>query len=501
MKLSELLEGFVSGQNAIFSKAGETDITGLALDSREVVTGNAFIALAGSQQHGLAHVNQAILKGAVVVIYDPLGGGEQLAQSIDAAPMIAVDNLGFKLGDIAARYFGDPSRLMSVIGITGTNGKTSCTQFLSQMLNDCGVVGTLGWGEWGQLNRTKNTTPDALEIQRILAELLKNKKHIVAMEVSSHGLAQGRVNGVIFKGAVFTNISRDHLDYHGTMEAYLQAKLQLLDKPGLAFVVVNLDDPYFEQIIDAVPSNVVIWGISFKAQTLKVGESVNAAAIVHTAEGIEFEVNWRGDRQRVYVPVYGDFNAENSLLVLTVMLAMGHSLSEVAEKLMSVKPVTGRMQHFGGNGLPLVFVDYAHTPDALNKVLSGLRQHCQQTLWVVFGCGGNRDKGKRPEMGAIAEQWADRVIVTDDNPRFEDSLDIVGDILAGCKSSIGSDSNAKIILIQNRKQAIQTVILNATEEDCIVIAGKGHEDYQDINGEKIPFSDSQVVIDTLKMRA
>ena len=221
---------------------------------------------------------------------------------------------------------------------------------------------------------------------------------------------------------------------------------------------------------------------------------------MHSVAGIEFMVNWRDDNQRVYVPIYGDFNAENSLLVLTVMLAMGYSLSEAAEKLISVKPVTGRMQHFGGNGLPLVFVDYAHTPDALNKVISGLKKHCRWSLWVVFGCGGNRDKGKRPEMGAIAEQWADRVIITDDNPRFEASLDIVGDILAGCKTSISSDSNARIIVIQNRKQAIQTAILNATEDDCIVIAGKGHEDYQEINGERINFSDSQVVIDTLKMR-
>ncbi|MEI8207671.1 MAG: UDP-N-acetylmuramoyl-L-alanyl-D-glutamate--2,6-diaminopimelate ligase [Methylococcales bacterium] len=499
MKLSELLEGFVSCQNATFSKVGDTFITGLVLDSRDVVTGNVFIALVGAQQHGLFHASQAILNGAVVIIYDPLGGGEQLAESIADVPLIAVDNLAVKLGDIAARYYGDPSGLMSVIGVTGTNGKTSCTQFLSQMLNDCGVVGTLGWGESGHLNKTKNTTPDALEIQRILSELLKNKKSIVAMEVSSHGLAQGRVNGVIFKGAVFTNISRDHLDYHGTMDDYLQAKLQLLYKPGLAFVVVNLDDSYCEKIIDAVPSNIVIWGVSFKGKTVSVGESVKAA-ILHSVAGIEFMVNWRDDNQRVYVPIYGDFNAENSLLVLTVMLAMGYSLSEAAEKLISVKPVTGRMQHFGGNGLPLVFVDYAHTPDALNKVISGLKKHCRWSLWVVFGCGGNRDKGKRPEMGAIAEQWADRVIITDDNPRFEASLDIVGDILAGCKTSISSDSNARIIVIQNRKQAIQTAILNATEDDCIVIAGKGHEDYQEINGERINFSDSQVVIDTLKMR-
>ena len=435
MRLKELLEGFISFPTSTLETAEDRQITGLALDSREVIEGNVFIALAGAKQHGLVHVGQALDKGACAVVYEPTGDRKHLAEHIKNVPMIAVDKLGLKLGAIAARFYGDPSRFMNVIGITGTNGKTSCSQFLSQMLDDCGIIGTLGWGEWGKLSKTLNTTPDALETQRILSELLKDKKKIVAMEVSSHGLEQGRVNGVTFKGAVFTNISRDHLDYHGTMEAYLQAKLSLLNKPGLAFAVVNLDDFYSDRIIAAVPEGVVVWGISVQGKSLASCECLSAGNIRHQADGIEFDVHWRGDSQRVKVPLFGDFNSENVLTVLAVMLALGVPMPEAVKKLQVIKPVTGRMERFGGDGQPLVFVDYAHTPDALEKVLSSLRKHCGQDLWVVFGCGGNRDKGKRPQMGRIAEQWADHVIITDDNPRFENGLDIVNDILAGCNQT------------------------------------------------------------------
>jgi UDP-N-acetylmuramoyl-L-alanyl-D-glutamate--2,6-diaminopimelate ligase len=499
MRLKELLEGYVSLSNSGLETAEGIQITGLALDSRAVVDGDLFIALAGAKQHGLNHVAQAIDKGACGVVYDPAGGGKQLIEQINNVPMIAVEDLGLKLGDIAARFYGDPSGFMTVIGITGTNGKTSCSQFLSQMLDDCGIIGTLGWGEWGKLSKTLNTTPDALETQRVLAELLKSKKKVVAMEVSSHGLEQGRVNGLTFKGAVFTNISRDHLDYHGTMDAYLQAKLELLNKPGVTFVVVNLDDPYSGQIIAAVPEAAVVWGISVQGKTLASGECISAENILHKVDGIEFDVRWRGDRQRVKVPLYGDFNSENVLTVLAVMLAMGVSMPEAIKKLKFIKPVTGRMERFGGDGQPLVFVDYAHTPDALDKVLSSLRKHCGQALWVVLGCGGNRDKGKRPQMGRIAEQWADHVVITDDNPRFENGMDIVNDILAGC--SLTDRNLVKVEVIQNRGEAIKNVVARAAEKDCIVVAGKGHEHYQEINGVQIAFNDSQVVTDALEMRA
>ncbi len=485
--------------SASLRAAGDMVVTGLALDSRAVIDGDIFIALAGAKQHGLIHIAQALDKGARAVVFDPAEGGKQLAEQIQNTPIIAVDNLSLKLGEIAGRFYGDPSKYTNVIGITGTNGKTSCSQFLSQMLDGCGIIGTLGWGEWGKLSKTLNTTPDALETQRILAELFKDKKTSVAMEVSSHGLEQGRVNGVTFKGAVFTNISRDHLDYHGTMDAYLQAKLTLLNKPGLAFAVVNLDDSYSDQIIAAVPEAVVVWGFSKQGKTLASCECVSAENILHKVDGIEFDVHWRGDSQRVKVPLYGDFNTENVLTVLAVMLALGVSMNEAVKKLQFIEPVTGRMERFGGDGQPLVFVDYAHTPDALDKVLSSLRKHCGQALWVVFGCGGNRDKGKRPQMGHIAEQWADHVVITDDNPRYENGLDIVNDILAGC--CLTERDSVQVEVIQNREQAIQNVIARATEKDCIVVAGKGHERYQEVNGIQTAFSDSQIVIDALKMRA
>ena len=495
MRLKDLFKDWVS--NSSLEAVEDRAITGLALDSRKVVAGNVFIALAGAKQHGLVHVAQAIDKGACAVVFDPAGDGKPSSEQSYPVPMIAVDDLGLKLGEIAARFYGNPSGFMTVVGITGTNGKTSCSQFLSQMLDGCGIIGTLGWGEWGNLSVTLNTTPDALETQRILANLLKDNKKIVAMEVSSHGLEQGRVNGVTFKGAVFTNVSRDHLDYHGTMDAYLQAKLSLLNKPGLAFAVVNLDDAYSDRIIAAVPKAVVLWGISVQGRVRAACECVSAENVAHKADGIEFDVCWRGDKLRAKVPLYGDFNIENVLTVLAVMLAMGIAMPEAVKKLQFIKPVTGRMERFGGDGQPLVFVDYAHTPDALDKVLSSVRKHCQQDLWVVFGCGGNRDKGKRPQMGHIAAQWADHVIITDDNPRFENGLDIVNDILAGCDSK----DHSKVEVIQNRAQAIQNALERAAEKDCIVVAGKGHENYQESNGVQRAFSDSQVVIDALKVRA
>jgi UDP-N-acetylmuramoyl-L-alanyl-D-glutamate--2,6-diaminopimelate ligase len=285
------------------------------------------------------------------------------------------------------------------------------------------------------------------------------------------------------------------------MEAYLQAKLALLNKPGLAFAVVNLDDAYSDRIIAAVPDTVVVWSTSIQGKTLASCESVSAEKIRHKVDGIEFDVRWREHSQHVKVPLYGDFNSENVLTVLAVMLAMGFSMPEAVKKLQFIKPVTGRMERFGGEGQPLIFVDYAHTPDALDKVLSSLRKHCGQALWVVFGCGGNRDKGKRPEMGRIAEQWADHVIITDDNPRFENGLDIVKDILAGFRDAINRESAGKVEVIQNREQAIQNVIARAAEKDCIVVAGKGHESFQESNGLQMPFNDSQVVIDALTMRA
>jgi len=494
MKLSELLKSVVEVSERDFELISDMDISGLALDSRSVRPGNLFIAVAGSNQHGLVHADEVINKGARAILFDPAGDGSRLAEKLTDIPAIPVENLGFKLGELAGHHYGFPSQKLDVIGITGTNGKTSCSQFLGQVLDECGIIGTLGWGQWGQLNNTINTTPDALTVQQILAQFVEEQKKAVAMEVSSHGLEQGRVNGVTFKGVVFTNISRDHLDYHGTMETYLAAKLKLMQMPALNFVVVNLDDASYEQVIAAAPESATIWGVSAKGHSINFGQSLIADQIACTPEGIEFNVRWNGKVQRIKSPLFGDFNAENVLCVLAVMLAMGQSLPEAATRLASIKPVTGRMERCEDlKGGLNVFVDYAHTPDALARVLATLRKHCRHSLWVVFGCGGNRDAGKRPQMGSIAEQLADFVIVTDDNPRFENNQNIAKEILSGCRTD-------KISLIQDRKKAIEHAINNATQHDCIVIAGKGHEKYQEINGIKYPFYDKQVAEEALNNR-
>lgn len=390
-------------------------------------------------------------------------------------------------------FISHHQKKIDVIGITGTNGKTTCSQFLMQLMLESAVIGTLGWGDLRSLNKTLNTTPDALDVQKILAECVALKKKSVVMEVSSHGLDQGRVNAVSFKGAVFTNLSRDHLDYHGSMDAYLEAKLSLFKRPELQFAVVNADDKNSEIFLAATEKKVKRWSFTAKGNKTCLAENIIAEDVEYSLNGIKFFVCWKDQRIFVESKIVGDFNLENILAVMTVQLAMGDSLEQAASKVQNLTAVPGRMEHFGGDKQPFVFVDYAHTPDALEKVLQGLRKYCSKNLWVVFGCGGNRDKGKRAQMGAIAEKLADRVVITDDNPRLEKSEQIINDILNGLKGD-----NYEII--QKREQAIQSVINQAEAQDCIVIAGKGHESYQDIQGVKYSFSDQVVVQQALAER-
>ena len=485
--LGELLKGFVIVERNI-------PITGLTLDSRKVKHGDAFIAVSGSVQHGILYAQQALENGAVAVIYEPAQSVPKYLSLLTVGELVAVEKLRSVLGVIAARFYANPSAAIDVIGVTGTNGKTSCSQFLAQIVPECGIIGTLGWGEWGALQQTLNTTPDAVSIQGMLAEFVKQQKQSVSMEVSSHGIEQGRINGIAFKGVLYTNISRDHLDYHGSMEAYVQAKLALLDTAGLEFAVINLDDEFSRQMLAAVPDNVPVWGYSLQRNTVARGESVNAINIKHLTEGVEFDVAWRSQQVQVKAPLYGAFNIENIMAVVTTLLAMDLPLTEVAEKITLLKPVAGRMQRFKTTKeSPAVIVDYAHTPDALQKVLSTLKKHTEHSLWVVFGCGGGRDQGKRSQMGAIAEKWADHVVVTDDNPRKENAGKIIEDILSGCRSD-------KIEVIQDREKAINSVIDQASAGDWIVIAGKGHEAYQEIDGIRTPFSDAAVVEQSLQAR-
>jgi UDP-N-acetylmuramoyl-L-alanyl-D-glutamate--2,6-diaminopimelate ligase len=470
----------------------EVEITGLCHDSRKIRPGDLFIALAGHRAHGMRHADQALGRGCAAILFDPAGDGEALARGIAGVPCIPVAELAQKLGFMADRFYGEPSESLGVIGVTGTNGKTSCSHFLAHALADrhsAAVIGTLGWGSPAALRPTTHTTPDAIEVHELLARLRADGVRTVAMEASSHGQVQGRLNGVRFKGALYTNFSRDHLDYHGTMDAYLEAKLGLLAVPGLRFVVFNADDPSAGAIMERKPGDAACIAFSVRGDSDLPVPLLSISEVRHGAEGIAFRAHFQGRTADAHAPVFGDFNLENLAATLAVLLALGHELPAAAEALARVRPVAGRMERFAGRGRTVV-VDYAHTPDALDSVLTSLRRHCEGRLWVVFGCGGDRDRGKRPEMGAIAERLADQVVLTDDNPRSEDGDDIMRDIGSGCRRE-------DIVRIRDRRAAIAWALERTDAGDMVLVAGKGHESTQEVRGEKIPFSDREVVRELL----
>jgi UDP-N-acetylmuramoyl-L-alanyl-D-glutamate--2,6-diaminopimelate ligase len=351
-------------------------------------------------------------------------------------------------------------------------------------------MGTLGWGKPGELEPTLNTTPDPIALQGALAQLAERGFRALAMEVSSHGLEQGRVNGVRFKGALFTNVSRDHLDYHGTMEAYLGAKLKLLTMPGLEFAVCNLDDPSAAAVRHAAPAGLPIWGFSRRGN--HNGNVLFARDVIQDEAGISFIARYAGESVEVRAPVFGEFNVENLLASVTVLVALGFPPSDAAQRMGQARAVPGRMERFGaGLDAPAVVVDYAHTPHALESVLRTLRPHCSGRLTVVFGCGGERDRGKRALMGAVAGELADDIVLTDDNPRGEDGAAIVAEILQGCSRE------ERVTVIRDRREAIMTAIRRAGAGNVVLVAGKGHETTQEIQGVKHPFSDRQVVREAL----
>ena len=489
-KLDALLSGFID-----VPVSPSVDVTGLCHDSRRTRPGDLFAALAGHRSHGMRHAEQAIRQGCSAIVYDPAGEGHLLARDIAGIPCMPIDSLDQKLGFIADRFFGEPSAGLDIVGITGTNGKTSCSHFLAHALSakaPAAVVGTLGWGMPGALETTSHTTPDAIEVHGLLARLRDRGVKSAAMEASSHGQVQGRLNGVRFKGALYTNISRDHLDYHGTMEAYLEAKLRLLAWSGLDFVVFNADDPIADAILGRVPPHLRLIAFSLIGREIESASVVSVASVHQDSHGIAFQARYGQQFADVFAPVYGDFNVENLAASLAVLLGLGYGLAEAAELLGNVRPVPGRMERFSGQGRTAV-VDYAHTPDALASVLRGLRRHCEGGLWVVFGCGGDRDRGKRPLMGAIAEDLADGVVLTDDNPRSENGDEIIRDILSGCFRD-------KTVTIRDRREAIVWALERAGAGDIVLVAGKGHEDTQEIQGRKYPFCDREVVMETLSVQ-
>jgi len=489
--LEELLSGFARP-----GTIPRIRVHGLSLDSRRIRSGDLFLALVGHQGHGIQYHQEAVRRGASAILYDPVGGGRELAQTVKGVACIPVDSLNQTVGYIADRFFQQPSQFLDVIAVTGTNGKTSCTHFLAHALSNhrpAAVIGTLGWGVPHRLNPTDQTTPDAIEVHSLLDQLRSRSIRSVAIEASSHGLFQGRLNGVRVKAALYTNITRDHLDYHGTQEAYVEAKMRLLEFPGLETVAFNADDPVTSRIVERIPVHARAIAFSISGRRNLPVPALLANRITHEADGLSIGLSFEGVDTEIRVPVFGDYNVENVLGTLAVLLGRGYGFVEAVERLTKLRPVPGRMEQYRSREGVTAVVDYAHSPDALERVLRHLKSHCQGDLWVVFGCGGERDRGKRPLMGQVAERWADRVMVTDDNPRREDGDAIVADILAGCQ---GKD----VTVQRDRRLAIQFAIESAGPCDVVLIAGKGHECYQDVGSRRLPFDDREVVQSLVRAR-
>ena len=489
-----LLEGLDTSGNV-----KNVTINAIRIDSRKVTQGDLFIALEGYLTNGKDYINDAIVNGALAIILD---SNNQALQTDSSIPVYTVPDLKSRLGLLASRFYGNPSENLHITGITGTNGKTSIAYYLAQALADLGdrsvgTIGTLGHGIFGKMKSQINTTPDVITINGLLNEFSLRQISDVVMEVSSHGLEQGRVDNINFDTAVFTNLSRDHLDYHGDITDYGEAKKKLFTNPGLKNAVINTDDLYGEKLAAELSgkTNVIRYGISERSNVSNNADTLVSATIKRQ------EINslklgivspWGTDDLTVFVS--GQFNVYNLLACLGVLCTKGIPFKKAIKALSQVKGVPGRMEFFGTPSSAKIFVDYSHTPDALQQALATLRQHCKGKLVCVFGCGGDRDKGKRPEMGKVAEQYSDRIILTNDNPRTESPEKIIQDIMSGM-------SGAPTTEIQiDRTIAIREAIQSSSPDEIILIAGKGHETYQDINSVKLPFSDRQLVRNLLEAR-
>ena len=450
----------------------------LTSDSRRAAPGAAFFAWPGEAADGRRYIGDAVARGAAAVVWEREGFA--FTQKI---PNVSVENLKEKAGLLADAFYGKPSEALWMCGVTGTNGKTTCSQWVAAALSQKGdkaaVLGTLGVGFPSQLKPVGNTTPDTLEIHHLLKEFKNQGAVAAAMEVSSHGLDQGRVNGVAFDCALFTNLTHDHLDYHGTMAAYGEAKAKLFETPGLEAAVLNLDDPFGRELAKRTRARTIGYSV----------ESVAKDVIFSSGSEVEFN----GKKTKISISAPGRFNLSNALGVLGCLIARGLSFTESAELLSALPSVPGRMQTVGER--PLVVIDYAHTPDALEKVLGALKPVAQARggrLTVVFGAGGERDAAKRPKMGAVASRLADRVMITSDNPRGEDPAAIIAAVRAGAAAGARTEVD--------RERAIHAAIADADPVDIVLLAGKGHEATQEIAGRKLPFSDAAVAAAALERR-
>ncbi len=508
--LSMLLQGIAT----VESDLSVVDVT---LDSRRVARGGLFLACQGRRQHGLAGFAEAVARGAAAILWESAAGvrapvlSAATAVSASSAPrVIEVPRLSRHVGTIAARFFGEPSSALTVAGITGTNGKTTSAWLLAQALTaagrDCGYIGTLGVGRpaatrsGASLEEGAHTTADAATVQRQLAGLRATGARCVAMEVSSHALDQHRVDGVRFTVAAFSNLTRDHLDYHGSMAAYGAAKARLFEWPALRTRVINVDDD-FGAALAARPAPSALCAVARSAAgqariealraRLDAGFVVARQPVRATPRGLALALDCAAGPLDLELPLIGEFNADNAMLVLGMLLALGVSAADAAASLQRIAPPPGRMESVAAAGRALAIVDYAHTPDALAKALQAARAHCRGRLSVVFGCGGDRDPGKRPLMGRTAAELADVLVITDDNPRGEAPQAIVASVLAGMPAGHGARVE------HDRRAAIRLALDSAGPDDVVLIAGKGHEAYQIYGMERLPFSDREVAREVL----
>jgi len=472
------IDTLIAGMGAqVPAEAAALPVADLCLDSRRVSPGALFVALEGAEHDGHAYLDQAAQAGAVAALGSRACPGAAL-------PVIVVPELRQRLGEVAARFFGHPGRSLNVSAVTGTNGKTTVSQLLAQLIRAagyaCGTIGTLGASTDAAVHESLHTTPDPIALQRVLADWVCEALPFVAMEASSHALDQGRLSGLEVDTAIFTNLTRDHLDYHGSMEAYGAAKARLFAMPGLGTAILNADDPFSASLRAQAPAPVEVVTYALNS----AAADVRGSRLEVLDKGLRFRLETPWGEGTVRCPLLGAFNGANVLAALTGALVAGLPFSTVVAAAEYLDAVRGRMQPLRVKGGPLVVVDFAHTPDALREVLQTLRGLCRGRLIVVFGCGGDRDRGKRPLMAEAVSASADFAIITSDNPRREDPAAIIADIETGMRGAYTTQVD--------RAEAIALAIREATARDCVLIAGKGHETYQVQGTQRFPFDDAAV---------
>lgn len=493
ISLAQLLEGL-----DILCETYDRDaiISSIALDARQVEKEGLFLAVQGSNVHGLKYLEQAIENGVKFVVFEKNIHSDLLFEKIDQnsthIQFVPVKHLSKHVSEIAARFYNQPSKRLTIVAITGTNGKTTCAYLLAQMLEaqkkDVAIIGTLGIGRLSEITETNLTTPDAIHLQKTLAEFVSKDVSHVVMEASSHALAQHRLDAVAVDVSAFTNLSQDHLDFHGSMQNYLQSKLRLFQFESLKAAVLNASSPASKEILRVLSADIKACAFKLDADSNELcdlfGEyCLSLNSVEYSSQGAHLSVVNKNESYQVKTQLLGAFNIENLLLCLQVMQALDFELNSVLDCVPQLIPPPGRLQRVNVCGAPAVIVDYAHTPDALESVLETLNVLEHEELIAVFGCGGDRDKTKRPMMAEVAERIADRIVLTDDNPRSEKSSEIIDDVLTGIANT------KKVTVISNRASAIKESIKSASLKDIVLIAGKGHENYQIIGNQKIHFSD------------